>query len=95
MNIREATDRIAECLNSNNEVLRMEAQIAMVGLSEENPYQFLDLMEKPFSVWEQVTLHEMVTQHDLPVPPFRQWFGSTNRASIAEKFIHIFWVSLI
>ncbi len=78
MNIREATDRIAESLNSNNEVLRMEAQIAMVGLSEENPYQFLDLMEKPFSVWEQVTLHEMVTQHDLPVPPFRQWFGSTN-----------------
>jgi len=78
MNIRDAVDRIMECLNSNNEIVRMEAQIAMVRLSDENPYRFLDFMEKPFSVWEQLTLHELVIQHELPVPPFKQWFESQN-----------------
>ena len=78
MNIRDAVDRILECLNSNNEIVRMEAQIAMVRLSDENPYRFLDFMEKPFSEWEQLTLHELVIQHELPVPPFKQWFSSQN-----------------
>ena len=57
MNIKDAVERIKECLNSNNEILKMEAQIAMVRLADENPYHFLDFMEKPFSVWEQLTLH--------------------------------------
>ncbi len=78
MNIRDAVDRIRECLNSNNDIVRMEAQVAMVRLSDENPYHFLHFMEKPFSLWEQLTLHELVIQHELPVPPFKQWFESPN-----------------
>jgi hypothetical protein len=78
MNIREANEKIIECLNSPNEILRMEAQIALVRLSDENPYHFLDLMEKPFSLWEQITLHELVTQHNIDVPEFSQWFDSEN-----------------
>ena len=46
MNIREANERIIESLNSNNEILRMEAQIALVSLSDDNPYQFLHLLGK-------------------------------------------------
>ncbi len=76
MNIRDANKRIIKSLNSNNNILRMEAQIAMVRLSDENPYEFLDILKKPLSLWEQVTLHEIQIQHNLKVPDFKQWFTS-------------------
>jgi len=78
MNIRDAAGQILESLNSNNEIVRMEAQIAMVRLSDENPYHFLHFMDKPLAVWEQVTLHELLIQHDLKVPAFKEWFASEN-----------------
>jgi hypothetical protein len=78
MNIREASEKILEYLNSTNEIVRMEAQIAMVRLSDENPYHFLHFMEKPLAVWEQITLHELLIQHNLEVPVFQQWFESEN-----------------
>lgn len=91
MNIRDATDKIMECLNSPHDILRMEAQIAMVALSDENPYYFLDFMEKPFSLWEQVTLQELVIQHNLPVPPFQQWFNSPNKSVVIFALEMVAW----
>lgn len=78
MNIREANDRIIHFLNSSNRILRMEAQIALVRLSDKNPYEFLDFLEQPLSVWEQVTIHELLMQHNLTAPDFKQWFTSEN-----------------
>ncbi len=78
MNIREASEKILEYLNSTNEIVRMEAQIAMVRLSDENPYHFLHFMEKPLAVWEQITLHELLIQHNLEIPLFQEWFESEN-----------------
>ena len=78
MNIREASEKILDSLNSNNEIVRMEAQIAMVRLSDDNPYHFLHYMEKPLAVWEQITLHELLIQHNLEVPEFEVWFKSEN-----------------
>jgi HEAT repeat protein len=91
MEIREANERIIECLNSSHEILRMEAQIAMVGLSDDNPYQFLDFMEKPFAIWEQVTLHELVIQHELKVPQFKQWFKSPNLSVVIFALEMVAW----
>ena len=91
MNIREANEKIIESLNSTNEILRMEAQIAMVRLAEENPYQFLDFLEKPLSLWEQVTLHELLIQHDLKVPPFKQWFKSENASVLIYALEMVSW----
>jgi hypothetical protein len=78
MNIRDANDRILESVNSGNDIVRMEAQIALVRLSDDNPYHFLHYLEKPLTLWEQITLHELLIQHELKVPPFKQWFGSEN-----------------
>lgn len=78
MNIRDANDEMYKSLNSGNEILRMEAQIALVRLSGENPFEFLHHLTRPFSTWEQITLHELMVQHDLPVPDFRQWLESPN-----------------
>ncbi len=91
MNIREANDQILKCVNANNEILRMEAQIAMVRLADENPYEFLDVLEKPLSLLEQVTLHELQIQHDLKVPEFKQWFGSDNISVVMFSLEMVAW----
>jgi len=78
MNIRDANDEIYKCLNSKNEILRMEAQIALVRLSDENPFEFLHHLTRPFSLWEQISLHELLVQHEMKVPLFNQWLGSSN-----------------
>ena len=78
MNIKDANPAIYKSLNSKNEILRMEAQIALVRLSDDNPFSFLSHMQRPFSLWEQITLHDLIIQHDLPVPDFQKWLNSSN-----------------
>lgn len=91
MNIREANEKIVKSLNSGNEILRMEAQIAMVRLSDVDPYEFLDLLERPFSLWEQVTLHELQIQHNLKVPDFKRWFFSQNDSVVIFALEMVSW----
>jgi len=78
MNMKDANEEIFKCLNSGNEILRMEAQIALVRLNDDNPFGFLDHLIRPFSLWEQITLHELIVQHGIDVPEFRQWLNSPN-----------------
>ncbi len=78
MNIHDANDAIRKALNSSNEILRMEAQIALVRLSENDHFGFLAHMKRPFSLWEQITLHDLIIQHSIPVPAFKKWLVSVN-----------------
>jgi hypothetical protein len=78
MNIKDANDIIHKALNSSNEILRMEAQIALVRLSDKDHFDFLSMMKRPFSLWEQITLHDLIIQHNIPVPEFKKWIKSTN-----------------
>jgi hypothetical protein len=78
MNIRDGNDAIYKALNSSNEILRMEAQIALVRLSDRDPFEFLSHLERPFSLWEQITLHELLIQHNINVPSFAKWLFSSN-----------------
>jgi len=78
MNIKDANDSIYKALNSKNEILRMEAQIALVRLTDEDPFSFLFQLIRPFSLWEQITLHELIIQHDLPVPEFKKFLKASN-----------------
>jgi hypothetical protein len=78
MNIKTANDAIHKALNSSNEILRMEAQIALVRLSDDNHFEFLSHLKRPFSLWEQITLHDLIIQHNIPVPAFKKWLSSPN-----------------
>jgi len=91
MNIREANEQIFKSVNANNEILRMEAQIAMVRLSDGNPYEFLNELKKPLSRWEQVTLHELQIQHNLDVPDYKQWFSSENISVVMFALEMVAW----
>lgn len=78
MGIKDANDEMYKSLNARNEILRMEAQIALVRLSDKEHFDFLSQLEKPFSLWEQITLHDLILQHNVPVPEFRKWLSSAN-----------------
>jgi hypothetical protein len=78
MGIKEANEEMYKSLNSRNEILRMEAQIALVRLSDKEHFEFLSRLERPFSLWEQMTLHDLILQHNIPVPEFRKWLSSAN-----------------
>ena len=82
MNIKYANEAIYKALNSSNELLRMEAQIALVRLSEDKPFEFLSHITTPFSLWEQITLHELIIQHNIPPPAFQQWLNSPNNTVV-------------
>jgi len=82
MNIKEANDLIFKSLQSKNDILRMEAQIALVRLSDQNPFEWLYFQVHPFSLWEQITLHSMLIQHDIQVPKFSQWLDSPNHTVV-------------
>lgn len=78
MNIKTGNEAIYNALNSSNDILRMEAQIALVWLSNENPFDFLSHLRSPFSLWEQITLHDLIIQHNINPPPFQKWLTSPN-----------------
>lgn len=78
MNIKDANNSMVKALNSSNEILRMEAQIALVRLSENGHFDFLAHLKRPFSLWEQITLHDLIIQHNIPVPEFKKWLISEN-----------------
>jgi hypothetical protein len=78
MNIKDANAIIYKALNSSNEILRMEAQIALVRLNDDNPFEFLSNLTSHFSLWEQITLHELIVHHNIPLPSFQTWLASPN-----------------
>ncbi len=92
MNIEEAKPIVEEGLHSRNDIVRSEAQLAMVRLNAEDPYGFLDNLKRPFSVWEQNIVHEAITYHNLSIPEFMRWLNSENNSVVifAVKMIHLF-----
>jgi len=92
MNIRDANKKIEKALKSKNDILRMEAQLALVRLNEDDPFKFLDNLKKPFTLWEQLNVHELITYHNLPIPDFSRWTNSPNKTVVifALRMINVF-----
>ncbi len=92
MDITEANDKLRQALKSKNNVLRMEAQLALVRLNKEDPFGFLDHLIHPFTLWEQLNVHELITFHNLPIPDFSRWTNSPNKsvAIFALRMIQVF-----
>lgn len=82
MNINVVNEEIENCLNSSNNVLRMEAQLAMIRLNYDNPFGFLDKLQKPFTAWEQLHVYEMAKRHQINIPAFSKWLNSSNETII-------------
>jgi hypothetical protein len=92
MDLKRANDEITRCLNSGNTILRMEAQLALVRLNDDDRFSFLDKIERPLTKWEQLNVHEMIMSYNLDIPDFRKWLDSGNRTVVifALKMIKVF-----
>lgn len=90
MNIREATDAILPFIKNRNEILRMEARISLVKLSEKDPLFFLEKETEPLSAWDMANLHAMLSKlSDSQIPVFSSWLNSKN------KTVVLFCISMI
>ena len=92
MDITDANNKIRKALTSNNNILRMEAQLALVRLNKDDPFGFLDHLTFPFTLWEQLNIYELIAIHNLPVPQFSRWTGSSNKTVVifALRMIQVF-----
>ena len=92
MGVTEVNDKIRQALNSKNEILRMEAQLALIRLNQDDPFGFLDDLTYPFTLWEKLNVYELITIHDLPVPQFSRWTDSSNKTVVdfALRMIQVF-----
>lgn len=84
LEITDYNKKIIRYVNAKNDTLRMEAQIAMVRLSDfqENPFLFLSYLKHDFSLWEQITLHQLMVEANMNVPNFGQWLNSENESVV-------------
>ena len=92
MDVTEVNDKIRLTLKSKNDILRMEAQLALVRLNEDDPFGFLDHLTYPFTLWEQLNVYELITLHGLPIPQFSRWTASPNKTVVifALRMIQVF-----
>jgi hypothetical protein len=92
MNITDANDRIKQTLKSKNNILRMEAQLALIRLNKDDPFGFLDYLKYPFTLWEQLNAHELIVFHNLPIPQFSRWTNSPNKTVVifSLRMIQVF-----
>ena len=73
-----------------SEILRMEARITLVKLSEKDPLFFLASETEPLSAWDMANLHSMLSK--LPenqIPDFSTWLQSGNKSVV------LFCISMI
>lgn len=104
MNITSANEEIIRCLQSKNEIVKMEAQLALVRLNPDNSFGFLDFLDNPFTLWEQLTVYETIMFHNLPIPKFDKWLISKNKSVVIfslrmidifkqkESYLNLFWM---
>lgn len=79
LNIKQYNHKIEKCINSKNDVLRIESHIALVKLADdEEPFSFLGDLDYHFSLWEQITLHQLMVENEMNVPNFGYWVHSRN-----------------
>lgn len=92
MDVKDANDKIREYINSKNQILRMEAQVAMVKLSEDDPLGFLDELEYELSYWEQVNIYDTLTYHYITIESFERWLDNKNPSVVifALRMIKLF-----
>jgi len=92
MDVTEANGKLRHALKSKNNILRMEAQLALIRLNYDDPFGFLDHLTHPFTLWEQLNVYELITVHNLPVPQFSRWTDSPNKTVVifALRMIQVF-----
>ena len=92
MDVTDASDKLRNALESKNDIIRMEAQVALIGLNRDDPFRFLDHLTHPFTFWEQLSAYELMILNNLPIPEFSRWTSSPNKTIVvfSLRMIQVF-----
>lgn len=82
MDLKEAQKKIESYVNSRNDSVRMEAQIALVRLNDKDPFSYLDQLNQHYMQWEQINIHAIIKLYGIKIPTFSRWFDSLNETVI-------------
>jgi len=79
MEQRKQVARIYRLTNAPNEIVRTEAQAAIVQLYGFDGLRFLDVLVRPLSEWQQIQLLRLLSRTSgTPSGKLREWLRSTN-----------------
>nr|WP_320119073.1 hypothetical protein [uncultured Marinifilum sp.] len=78
MRVKSENKRIIEFQQKPNEILRIETQIGLIKLLPFVPFAFLDSQEKPFTVWEQINVFDLIRKKRIEIPEFVLWLNHWN-----------------
>lgn len=92
MDVKDANDYISGFTNSKNPIIRVEAQVAMVKLSDEQPLAFLDDLTYELSDWEMINIYDTLIYHQINIDSFEPWLDSENNSVVvfALRMIMLF-----
>ena len=92
MDVKDANDYIVGFVNAKSPIIRVEAQVAMVKLSENAPLAFLDNMKYPLSEWEQINIYDTLIYHQINIDSFEPWLDNENHSVVvfALRMIALF-----
>lgn len=83
MDVKEATPLIQKFINVKNPILRIDAQVAMVKLSGQNPLDFLEKINYELSYWEQINIYNTLVYHQINVDSFEPLLSNPNSSVVA------------
>jgi hypothetical protein len=78
MRVKSDNKYIMDFLKRPNEVLRIESQMGLIKLLPFVPFAFLDSQEKPFTVWEQINVFDLIRKKRIEIPEFHLWLDHWN-----------------
>ena len=78
MRVKSDNKYIMDFLQRSNEVLRIESQMGLIKLLPFVPFAFLDSQEKPFTVWEQINVFDLIRKKRIEIPEFHLWLDHWN-----------------
>jgi hypothetical protein len=83
MNVRQALPEISGFINNKNEILRMEARIAIMKLSDKDPLSFLSKETSHLSGWDTANIYSMLSKMpEKLIPDFSTWLSSSNKSVV-------------
>lgn len=80
MDIDDVENVIHEYIYADNPIVALEAKLALIRLSPNDPLWFLDTYEGNMSVWAKVNIFYSFKNSHVKVPDLRKWLQSDNRS---------------
>ncbi|MCL6218849.1 HEAT repeat domain-containing protein [Zunongwangia pacifica] len=83
MLIKVELENIKPLLNHKQDEVRQQAQLYFIKLAEDNPLEFLDHIDKPLTLWEEIFIEDALkNEYHGPMPDYSNWLHSVQNSVV-------------